>query len=132
MQKGIKTAVALILVFTLIALFSVFCFASEPSDSDFETNRLTAIKDYYASISISGITASCNATLKAKYSTNLKIEMVLQKQTSSGYTNVTTWTATGTGTSLSLSKSKTINIFSNYRLKVTFKADNETCINYYY
>ena len=94
--------------------------------------RFTIIASVSGSIVKSGITVTCGARLTARYSTNLSIVMVLQKSTSNGWTDVKTWTKTGTGTSLNTEESKTINIFSTYRLKVTFTAGSENHTNYYY
>ena len=58
--------------------------------------------------------------------------MELQKETSSGYENVQTWTKSGYGVYLQMSEKKTINVFSDYRLKVTVTAGNESKVGYDY
>lgn len=85
-----------------------------------------------ASISISGIKANCTAILYSKSSMSLKIKMELQKEKSSGYETVETWTSSKTGTTLTMSESRNINILCDYRLKVTFTAGNETEVVYKY
>lgn len=90
------------------------------------------IADCSVSLSISGIKANCSATIQSNKSVNLKIKMELQKEKSSGYETVETWTSSKTGTILAMSESRNINIFSDYRLKVTFTAGSETEIVYKY
>lgn len=85
-----------------------------------------------AKISISGIKATCTASLRSKKSVLLKIKMELQKEKSSGYETVKTWTSSKTGTYLTMSESRNINVLCDYRLKVTFTAGNETAIVYKY
>lgn len=58
--------------------------------------------------------------------------MELQKEKSSGYETVETWTDSKTGTYLSMSESRNINVLSNYRLKITFNAGGETQVVYRY
>ncbi len=85
-----------------------------------------------ATLDISGIKANCTATLRSKSSMSLKIKMELQKEKSSGYKTVETWTSSKTGTVLTMSESKNINVLCDYRLKVTFTAGNETEVVYKY
>lgn len=102
-------------------------------------NAEYAVEPYYVNIlqrnldiTISGIKAQCKASLKTDKSLNLKIKMELQKEKSSGYETIETWTASKTGTYLTMSKSRNINILCDYRLKVTFTAGNETVVAYGY
>lgn len=81
-------------------------------------------------LSISGIEATCTASVRASEPVKLSIKMELQKKKSSGYTTVETWTASKTGTFLPLSESRLINIFCDYRLKATYTAGSETHIDY--
>lgn len=119
----------LCLLLSLVCVFS--CFASTATvmaqdDTDPEiTPYFTTIGALYYNFDISGITATCNASMSAKTSTNLKIVIELQKLSSGSYSTVDSWTATRTGTSLALEKSKVINVFSDYRMKVTFTAGSE-------
>lgn len=83
-------------------------------------------------LTISGIKAICTSTLRATKSMNLSIKMELQKEKSSGYETVETWTGSKTGTYLSMSESRNINVLSNYRLKITFNAGGETQVVYRY
>ena len=92
----------------------------------------TNITSCSVSLNVSGIKAECKATVRAKSSMNLKIKMELQKEKSSGYETVKTWTSSNTGILLTMSESRNINILRNYRLKVTFTAGSETQVMYKY
>lgn len=94
--------------------------------------RFTTISNTVVDFTISGLNSTSKATLMSQYSTNLKIVIELQKEKSSGYETIETWTKTGTGTSLILSESRLINILSNYRIKVTFTAGSESIYMYKY
>jgi len=84
------------------------------------------------SLSISGIKATCQATLRTTKSMKLSIKMELQKEKSSGYETVATWSDSTTGTYLSMSESRNINVLSSYRLKITYNAGGETEVKYKY
>ncbi len=103
------------------------------------TNNEIGISPQYTNISynttnltISGIKADCTATVRANKKVYLNIKMELQKEKSNGYETVETWTSSTTGTYLALTESRNINIFSKYRLKVTFTAGSEIEIVYRY
>lgn len=83
-------------------------------------------------IQINGIKATCNAYIMVDKSTQLSIKMEIQKKKSSGYETLKTWTSSKTGTYLTMSENRNINIFSDYRLKVTFNAGSETETTYAY
>ncbi len=134
MSLCFKRIVSVLLIVTILALSTVCCFADDldtPED-EIDIEEFVVISNCNYSISISGITATCTASLHSKYSTNLSITMVLQKSTSNGYTDVKTWSKSGIGLSLNIEESRTINVFSTYRLKVTFTADNESYTTYAY
>lgn len=90
------------------------------------------ISAYAANLNISGIKAECKAYVSTNKSLNLKIKMELQKEKSSGYETVETWTSSKTGTYLAMTESRLINVLYDYRLKVTFTAGSETEIVYKY
>lgn len=126
----VKTGKKLLcLLLSLVCVFS--CFASTSTvmaqdDTDPEiTPYFTTIGVLSYNFDISGVTAKCTASMSAKTSTNLKIVIELQKLSSGSYSTVGSWTATRTGTSLGLEKSKVINVFSDYRMRVTFTAGSE-------
>ena len=83
-------------------------------------------------IKISGIKATCSASLRVNKSMTLSIKMEIQKKKSSGYETLKTWTGSKTGTYLTMSESRNIKLFSDYRLKVTFTAGSEIKTTYAY
>lgn len=98
-----------------------------------------AITPYYVNIGkhtesfkISGIKAECLAILQSQTPMKLTIKMEFQKEKSNGYETIETWTTSKTGTALTLSESRNINIFCDYRLKVTYTAGSETVVAYRY
>lgn len=98
-----------------------------------------AITPYYVNIGkhvgyfeISGIKATCKATLQTGKSMKLTIKMELQKLKSSTYETIKTWSSSKTGTTLTMSESRNINIFCDYRLKITYTAGSETVVVYRY
>lgn len=92
----------------------------------------TTISSTTHSINISGIKATCTATVRSQKSTTLKLKMELQKKKSGVYSTVKTWEHSKTGTSLSASESRNINILYDYRLKTTFTAGSESTVSYAY
>lgn len=85
-----------------------------------------------ARLELSGIQAECQATVRANKSMWLNIKMELQKEKSGIYETVKTWTSSKTGVYLQMTESRNINIFCDYRLKVTFTAGSETKVVYQY
>lgn len=134
MKKSFKKLIAFLLVFMLIFLLTVYNNALNTSALEQEVDgvKYSTILSNRSNISKNGIIVTCKASLEARYSTNLKIVMTLQKNTSSGYTDVKTWTTTGNGTYLDAEESRAINILYTYRLKVTFTAGNESVTTYSY
>ena len=96
------------------------------------TPRYTTISSIGARFSIDGLTATTTATLVSLYSTNLKIVIELQKNKSTGYETIETWTKTGNGVQLSIEESRLINILSDYRAKITYTAGSESTTLYRY
>ena len=92
----------------------------------------TTIETNSVYISISGIKATCNATLTSQVPTSLNIKMELQKEKSNGYETIETWTKSKNGASMSFTETRNINIFSKYRLKATLTAGSETVVVYDY
>ena len=85
----------------LISLLMIF---SSTFVSNAAVNNDNTISPYYvnisnrsAKLSISGIKADCTASVQSNKSVNLKIKMELQKEKSSGYETVETWTSSKTG-----------------------------------
>ncbi len=94
--------------------------------------KYSIIDSAKAYLSISSLTATCSSDLKTTVSASLSITMELQKLSSGTYSTVKTWSSSRTGTSLSMDESKLINVFSTYRLKVTFTAGSESVTRYAY
>ena len=131
-----KTKRCLSALLTVIFVLSIplFSFAGE-SDNYVEEEvieRYVNISATSASISISGLTASCYAGMHSKASMSLSIKMELQKLSSGSYSTIQTWSTSKTGTAISLTKSKVINPLSTYRLKVIFNAGGEKITVYRY
>ena len=136
MQKLISTAKKSILVFlSALLMFSCPVYANAETIADNESMISPAyvtIDSNIAYISISGIKAICTANMVSKEKTLLKIKMELQKQKSTGYETVETWTTSRTDNVIYLDATRNINIFCKYRLKVTYTAGSENIVVYAY
>lgn len=133
MKKYIVKALSVLMA--MLMVLSVGTVASAETDTSSDTEivyRYSIIGTTGISFSISGVKASCGATLSAQYSTSLKINMELQKKSNGSYSTVKTWTKNDTGTGTGISGSKVINPLSTYRLKVTYTAGIETVTRYKY
>lgn len=131
-MKMTKTLKRLSVIFALIMTFCSVAFPLQAAESDGISPLFINIETAASGIRISGIKATCSATLTSDSSMSLKIVMEIQKKKSSGYSTVKTWTSSRTGTILSISESRTINILYDYRLKTTFTAGGETHVQYAY
>ena len=127
MSKRFSRAVSLIMCFMLIlSCMSVFVSAADDSKEP-EPTRFNIISTASCDIVISGINSTSFAVMQTATATSLKIKMELQKLKSGTYTTIETWTATrSNGASLVIEEDRLINIFSTYRLRVTFQAGGET------
>lgn len=128
-----RKSISLVLVFTM--LFSVFVinsFANETEDEYGVMPRWSSISGVATSFTISGINSTSSVSITSQYSTSLYIKIELQKEKSTGYETIETWTKSGTGRSLLLEEDRLINIFADYRIKVTCRADSETFVTYDY
>lgn len=92
----------------------------------------TTVNSANCSIVISGIKATCSASLTSQKSASLKIKMEIQKKKSGVYSTVKTWTKSKTGNAISDSQTRNINILYDYRLKATLTAGSETIVIYAY
>lgn len=132
MTKTLKQAISTVLIFTLLlSLCSISTFA-ESNEENIVMPRWSTISSVATSFTISGLNSTSSVALSAQYSTSLSIKIELQKEKSSGYETIETWTKSGTGKTLSLEETRLINIFSEYRIKVTCKAGSETHVTYDY
>ena len=133
MSNIIKKSLSIALIITM--LFSVFVITSSATTVEEENTimpRFTTISAVSTSFTISGLSATSTVILSSQYSTSLYIKIELQKEKSTGYETIETWTKSGTGTYLGLEEDRLINIFSDYRIKVTCKAGSETYTVYDY
>ncbi len=135
MQKSISFFKRFALVFLSMMLISCnTCVSAAVADDDdsIAVPFYTTIDTNSAYILINGIKATCNVTVTSRITTSLYIKMELQKEKSSGYETVETWTKSKYGPGMSYTESRYINIFSSYRLKATITAGSETIVVYDY
>lgn len=133
MSTFVKKNLSFVLIITM--LFSVFAMNSSATVAEDEYEVMpcfTTIDAVATSFTISGINSTSTVTLSSQYSTSLYIKIELQKEKSTGYETLETWTKSGTGTVLVLEETRLINVFSNYRIKVTCTAGSETYTKYDY
>lgn len=133
MSNIVKKSFSIFLVLTM--LFSHFAINSSATTVEEENTimpRFSVINSVATSFTISGINSTSSVALSSQYSTSLYIKIELQKEKSTGYETIETWTKSGTGTYLGLEEDRLINIFSNYRIKVTCTAGSETYTKYDY
>ena len=118
----------------LTMIFSVFAINSSATTDEENAimPRFSTISAVSTSFTISGLNSTSSVVLSAKYSTSLYIKIELQKEKSTGYETIETWTNSGTGRTLALEKDRLINIFADYRIKVTCTADGEPHVKYDY
>lgn len=131
----VKKLLSVVLSVIMICSCSVCAntvFAAESPDEEQIMPLYNQIDSYVASISISGVTATCGVSVNAQSRSYIKIVMELQKKSGSSYSTIETWTGSTTSTGYSMSKSKTINRLSTYRLKATITVGSETIIVYRY
>ena len=133
MVKTMKKAVSILLILTMLfSSFAIMSSASTVEEDYVVTPRFTTISSVTTSFIISGLNSTSTVTLVSKTSTSLYIKIELQKEKSSGYETLETWEKSGTGVSLLLEETRLINIFSDYRIKVTCRAGSETHVTYDY
>lgn len=128
-----KKSLCVLLVFTMLfSAFAINSFAVESDDDYGVMPCFTTIDAVTTVFTISGLNSTSSVTMTTQYSTSLSIKIELQKEKSSGYETIETWTKSGTGTMIGLEKTRLINIFADYRIKVTCKAGSETHVTYDY
>lgn len=130
-MQSIRVKQIFAILFSVLLVFSS-CIAANGDTNDNLSTCYTEINSRDASLTISGIKATCKASLFAKKPTALKIKMELQKKKSDRYETVETWTKSGNGLKLDLQETRNINRFSKYRIKATFTAGSEKEVVYQY
>ncbi len=133
MSNFVRKSACVVLIFTMLfSIFAVNSFAAE-AEEDYEIMPcFTTISSVATSFTISGINSTSFVALHSQYSTSLSIKIELQKLKSGAYETIETWNKSGSGTYLAMEETRLINVFSDYRIKVTCKADAETFIKYDY
>lgn len=133
MSNMVKNSLSIVLILTM--LFSVFAINSSAETVEEENNimpRWSVLDGVATSFTISGLVATASVSVTSKYSTSLSIKIELQKEKSTGYETIETWTKSGAGTYLILEEDRLINILADYRIKVTCTAGGETFTTYDY
>lgn len=133
MSNMIKKSLSVVLILTM--LFSVFAINSSAAAVEEEYPVMpcwSVIDGIGTSFVISGLNSTSTVSLSAKYSTSLYIKIEFQKEESTGYKTLETWEKSGTGTHLGLEETRLINIFADYRIKVTCTAGGETHVTFDY
>ena len=129
--QSIRVKQIFAILFSVLLVFSS-CIAANADTNDNLSTCYAEINRYNAKLSISGIKATCKASLFAKNPTALKIKMELQKKKSDVYETVETWNGSKNGTSLTMTETRNINRLSKYRIKATFTAGTEKEVVYQY
>ena len=133
MSNMIKKSLSIVLILTILfSVFAINSFANTVEEENTIMPRWSVLSGVATSFTISGLVATASVSMSAKYSTSLSIKIELQKEKSSGYETIETWTKSGTGYMLSLEEDRLINILADYRIKVTCTANGETHIKYDY
>lgn len=132
MSAFVKKSLSIVLIFTI--LFSIFAINSSANTDEENTimPRWSVLQTVATSFTISGLVATSSVSVSTKYSTSISIKIELQKEKSTGYETIETWTKSGAGTYLGLEEDRLINILADYRIKVTCTAGGETFTTYDY
>lgn len=134
MKINIKKMICVALVFIMMGQLFAVAFAVDPETpaTDPEIEEFVNISRYSCNCYISGITLYASASLTANSSMSLQITIELQRLDDGTYETIKTWTDSKTGVSLGMNEDKLINVFSTYRIKVTFTAGGESTTAYSY
>ncbi|MBO5333382.1 MAG: hypothetical protein J6B37_04625 [Clostridia bacterium] len=134
MSTFVKKSLSILLVITM--LFSLLAINSSAETVEDEYGVMpcwSIISTVATSFTISGINSTSSVLLTSQFTVNLFIQIELQKLKSTGYETIETWSAfESNGTYLTLEETRLINIFEDYRIKVTCVAGNEQHITYDY
>lgn len=133
MSNIIRKSLSVVLILTM--LFSVFAINSSAATVEGENTimpRWSVINAVSTSFTISGLNSTSSVSLTSQYSTSLYIKIEFQKEESTGYKTLETWEKSGTGTYLLLEENRLVNIFADYRIKVTCTAGGETHVTFDY
>ncbi len=131
-KKFLKEILCVCLCFAMCFLMASIAVADDSASDDATSLRFINIMSTSCALTISGINSTSNASMATATTNSLSIKMELQKLKSGTYTTIETWSTSRTGTTIAMEEDRLINILSDYRLKVTFKAGTETFIDYAY
>ena len=133
MSSIVKKSLSVVLILTM--LFSTFAINSSAALVEEEYPLMpcwSVINSVGTSFSISGLVATASVSLSSQYSTSLYIKIEFQKEESTGYKTLETWEKSGTGVVIALEETRLVNIFADYRIKVTCTAGGETHVKFDY
>lgn len=135
MSSIIKKCLCIILILTILfSALAINSSAIEPNEDEYGVMPCwSIINSVGTSFTISGINSTSSVILTSQFTVNLFIQIELQKEKSTGYETIETWSAfESNGTYLTLEETRLINIFEDYRIKVTCVAGNEQHVTYDY
>ena len=133
MATFIKKSISIVLI--LVTLFSVLVINSSATETEDEYGvmpRWSIINSVSTSFTISGINSTSTVLLLSQFKTDLYITIEFQKEESTVYKTLETWTKYAFDTQLLLEETRLVNIFADYRIKVTCVAGNEQHITFDY
>ena len=133
MSTFIKKSLSIVLIITM--MFSVLAINSsaESVEDEYPVMPCWSIIDSVStSFTISGINSTSTVVLTSQFKTDLYITVEFQKEESTGYKTLETWTKYAFGTYVVLEETRLVNIFADYRIKVTCVAGNEQDITFDY
>ncbi len=109
-KKFVKQFALIVLSMIMMLNFNICAIAAtiDKKDDSGLQPMYTTIETNSVYISISGIKATCNATLTSQVPTSLNIKMELQKEKSNGYETIETWTKSKNGASMSFTETRNI------------------------
>ena len=128
-KKGLSFILIIIMLFSVLAINS----SAESVEDEYPVMPCWSIIDSVStSFTISGINSTSTVLLTSQFKTDLYITIEFQKEESTGYKTLETWTKYAFDTFLLIEETRLINIFADYRIKVTCVAGNEQHITFDY
>ena len=129
LKKGLSFILIIIMLFSVLAINS----SAETMEDEYPVMPCwSIISTVSTSFTISGINSTSTVLLTSQFKTDLYITIEFQKEESTGYKTLETWTKYAFDTFLLLEETRLVNIFADYRIKVTCVAGNEQHITFDY
>lgn len=126
MSSIFKKSLSIVLILTMLFSALVINSSAESVEDEYEVMPCwSIINSVSTSFTISGINSTSTVVLTSQYKTDLYITIEFQKEESTGYKTLETWTKYAFGTYVVLEETRLVNIFADYRIKVTCVAGNE-------